>query len=487
MKKKCRWVFFIIYICSLYAVYAADTDTAAEWLISAAEFTLLDVPEVYTSYAASVPEMLNIFCSGPVQRHISTEERKARLLITYSEKKLALIKERAQLIKERDNYFLAVADSKKIRKKVKALAKQITAKEKEITQAQHRIEELLHNTTLTGQVVPVSVWKDGSTVFKQPEHTNIEYALKDEKISAVITGSIKDIAGYMYISATLTTGLNGLPEYTFSEAGHYQHVESIVQALAAKIIAAVRNIKPIKVRITVEPEDAELYVNNRRIEPGKQVVHVYAGTHRIEARAVDYETAYKTVEAKDQTNYLLKIKLEKTKKMTVGFTFKEPDADIFLHTHYFGSTPFNAELPKSANSILQFSHSTIRSYLLIRPDSFTKPEQSTYTLQASLNKEQTKAKINRQRNILYWSLGAFYVSLPIFMILQGVTADMASAINSRSLAFNATVKQKYQALFISSAVMQGITICLGINYAVQLGLYLYAADQSIPKEPTPMR
>ena len=173
--------------------------------------------------------------------------------------------------------------------------------------------------------------------------------------------------------------------------------------------------------------------------------------------------------------------------MTIGFTFKEPEADIFLHTQYFGSTPFNAALPKSANSILQFSHSDIRSYLLIRPDTFAKPEQTAYTLQASLNKEQTKAKINRRRNILYWSLGAFYVSLPIFMILQGITTDMASAVNSRSLAFNGDVKQKYQALFISSAVMQGITIGLGIHYAVQLGLYLHAADQSIPKEPVPTR
>ena len=50
------------------------------------------------------------------------------------------------------------------------------------------------------------------------------------------------------------------------------------------------------------------------------------------------------------------------------------------------------------------------------------------------------------------------------------------------LGSDAATQSKYRALFISTAVMQGITIGLGINYAVQLGLYLYAADQSIPKE-----
>ena len=83
---------------------------------------------------------------------------------------------------------------------------------------------------------------------------------------------------------------------------------------------------------------------------------------------------------------------------------------------------------------------------------------------------------------MYWSLGAFYVSLPIFMILQGLTADMASAAADSRLGSDTTVRNKYRALFISTAVMQGITIGLGINYVVQLGLYLHAADQSIPKE-----
>ena len=108
--------------------------------------------------------------------------------------------------------------------------------------------------------------------------------------------------------------------------------------------------------------------------------------------------------------------------------------------------------------------------------------QTTYQLQTALNKERTKTKIDRRRNVLYWSLGAFYVSLPIFMILQGVTADMASAIIDRRLDADAEVRRKYRALFVSTVVMQGITIGLGINYAVQLGLYLHAADQSIPKE-----
>jgi len=99
-----------------------------------------------------------------------------------------------------------------------------------------------------------------------------------------------------------------------------------------------------------------------------------------------------------------------------------------------------------------------------------------------INKENTKTLIDRRRNVLYWSLGAFYAALPIFMILQGITADMASAAADSHLRVTEDVEKTYRTLVTASVVVGGLTIGLGINYAVQLGLYLYAADQSIPKE-----
>ena len=68
------------------------------------------------------------------------------------------------------------------------------------------------------------------------------------------------------------------------------------------------------------------------------------------------------------------------------------------------------------------------------------------------------------------------------MILQGLTADMATAASGQRLIVDSAARQRYRSLFISSAIMQGITIGLGINYAVQLGIYLHAADKSVPRE-----
>jgi len=481
MKIKRLCVALIAAVTALYGI-AQTKGEIPTWSITASKFTLTDVPELYASYSTALPAMLNLFCAVPASRLVTPEEKRARQLIDYAAKKLALIRERVSLIAERDSLYLAVMSEKEKLRQTAAFNKKITAKEADIQKAQEKIDKLLNDTSFTAETLPVMIWKDGQQVFELPEYTNISQALKSENISAVIDGSIQDLSGYMYVSVVLTTGLPGMPDYRFSEAGPYQSIETIARSLAAQIMTAVKNSQPAKVVLTVEPEDAEVYVDSEPLEAGKKSLYMYEGSHRLEVLAAGYDSAGKTIEVQAGQNYLLNIKLKKENLISVGFQFIKPDADVFLHTQYFAGTPFQTDVPAGKNTAISFSYKDVKTYIVLRPHDFMQPGQTTYQLQAMLNKEKTKTLIDRRRNVLYWSLGAFYVSLPIFMILQGLTADMASAAADSRLGSDAAVQNKYRALFISSAVMQGITIGLGINYVVQLGLYLYAADQSIPKE-----
>jgi len=481
MKIKRLCVALIAMLTAFYTA-AQTKDAALPWTITAAKFTITDVPALYASYSTALPAMLNLFCSVPASRLVTPEEKKARQLIDLAAKKRALIRERASVIAERDALYLAVMPEKEKLRKVSSFNKKVTEKEADIQKAQEKIDALLHDTSFTAETLPVMIWKDGEQVFELPEYVNISQTLKNENIAAVINGSIEDLAGYMYVSVVLTTGLPGMPVYRFSEAGPYQSIETIARSLAAQIMTVVKNTQPAKVALTVEPENAEVYLDGESLQAGKTPFYIYEGSHRLEALAAGYDAAGKTIEAKAGESYLLKIKLKKENVISVGFRFIQPDADVFLHTQYFAGTPFQTDIPTGKNTAISFSYGDVKTYIVLRPYHFTQQGQTTYQLQAELNKENTKNLIDRRRNTLYWSLGAFYVALPIFMILQGLTADMAASAADSRLGNSTAIQSKYRALFISTAVMQGITIGLGINYAVQLGLYLYAADQSIPKE-----
>ncbi len=484
IKKYLSVFFFLLLSC----LSIAEEKNEPFWVVSTAKFSLKNVPELYRAYELDVPAMFNVFCSDPFAYHlVSKEEKKIRKLAEYARKKLILIKERAALIKERDILYVQILKPKKKAKTTAKLNKKIKAKEKAIEKLQNHSKKFFANTVFEDENLPVQFWKNGTTIYEQPEHTNIAPALYAEKIDAVIKGSIEDLEGYMYITVTLTTGLPGMPEYTFSEAGPYEAVETIVQSLALQILNTIFNVDPVKIMLTVEPKNAEVYLGNILLKANGKPFSLYQGVHTIEARAEGYETAYKEISAEAKTNYHLKIKLQKEKTIPVNFSFNTPSSDIFIHGQYFGENPINFDIPAKKPTIVTFSYSDVKTYVLIRPSKFLEKNYDSNELQVSLNKVRTKTKIEKRREILYWSLGALYISLPIFMILQGVTGDMISAVKSQKLQVNETAKRKYKNLYIATSVMQGITIALGINYIVQLGLYLHAADQSIPKEAAQMR
>ena len=470
---------WLLLFTSLFCLLAGSAEEKNEptWVLTAAPFSLINVPDLYASYARGVPAMLSTFCTAPsMRRLVSADEKKNQYTAEMTRKKLTLIKERAALIKERDALYLSMLTQAEQKTKAAALNKDIAAKEADIEKLQKNLDTPQENTVFSDEVLPIRFWKDGEALFEQPEHTNLEPALQAEKINAIIEGSIENLAGYMYVTVHLRSSLPGMPVTTFSEAGSYQAVESVAQSLARQIIDAITNTKPIKVNLTVEPADAKVFVGDRQIE--EKTFYVHEGSYRVEAAAADYETAYKTIDAHADTEYRLQITLKPEKKAAIGFPFTTPAADIFLHTQYFGKNPIEATIPAKKQTVFTFSYNDVKTYVLVHPDIFTQRDESLYTLTAPLNQVQTKMIIEKRRTALYWSLAAFYISLPVSLLLQGITTDMASAIASHKIAESGT----YKALSITTLVMQGITAGLGINYAVHLGLYFYAADQSIPKE-----
>lgn len=474
-------------ICAALFVFAAawcgiGQEKEMAWQVTAQKFETIDVPSLYEPYATELPAMLNSFCAVPASRLVTVQEKKMRILVDDAAKKLSLIRERSALVTERDSLYLAVMTERQKKKKNAAFAKKIKEKETEIKSVQARMEKLLVDTSFAAETKPFAVWNSGEKVLELPQYANIPQSLKKEGISAVITGSIQDIAGYMYVSVVLTTGLPGMSEYRFNEAGPYQSIETVARSLAAQVMTAIRNTTPARVKLALEPRDAKLYIDNEYIKVSGSVILLYEGRHRLEALASGYDSAGKTIETQAGKSYELTIRLKKTETVPVAFPSVEPAADVFAHTQYLAGTPFQTDIPTKKRTVLTFAYGDVRSYIVLHPPHFIQNGKAPYQLSVALNKENMETIINRRRSILYWSLGAFYISLPIFMILKGITEDMAFALSDYRIANNESAQNKYDTLFSSTMLMQGITIGLGINYAVQLGLYLRAANQSIPKE-----
>ena len=137
------------------------------------------------------------------------------------------------------------------------------------------------------------------------------------------------------------------------------------------------------------------------------------------------------------------------------------------------------EFPKEKD-VLEFESNGIRTFVLFDAEKL-KPSATFHGIGKSLNTKTVQSQIEKQRSIMYWSLGALYLSLPATLILTGLRNDKQNAVASGRLPSTADNMRQIKNFTIASNVMIGVTSALAVNYFVQVILYLVKADAALPK------
>lgn len=469
-------VFFgiVILICISFPVLAEENG----WIIAAEKFTVQDMPPTYENFSSIIPQLILANISGISSRKVFKNELQARELQTLSDSRIKLIRDRAELVTARDKIFLTSDPLLVKQRKKNETNARIQAKEKEIDAVKEKIQEVMSGT-ISGKptVAPLKTWKNSSGLFARPENSSLVSSLQKEKISGLITGTVQDIAGYMYVTAQLETGIEGLPAITVSDAASYDDIENLVETLTTRLLPEISKRRPIDITIEVIPETARVFVDGRLIQDYTQAVTVFSGEHTISVSASGYVPANKTA-LFDIDRYRVKITLEKESMVTVAFDTQKMNSGLFLHTQYFGDSPQTVSIP-AIQTIGEVVTDGITTWFIFNPDKLDTATDIRMTVKP--NKMATEKRIERQRSMLYWSIGALYLSLPVSFLTYGISSDKNQAYLDGRLEDTAGVRSDLNAWSRASTVSRGISLGLGINLVVQIVRYLIAADQATPQ------
>ena len=461
-----------------------NEDENSDWTIAVSEFKTEGLPSSYQSYKTIVPEMFLIYMDTGAKRIVPFEEKKMRAIMEASNKKLRLIKERAKLIKDRDELFLSVEDKKIKDEKEKKLTEEILKKEKSIYEADIDIKIENKRFFTSSHPKNINLWKYGESLYKLSENADIGESLKKENISALIYGSVKDISGYMVITAYLDMGIPGMKVHEFSGAGRYDDVEKVVEMMVRQIYTIIQNTKEVKVFFDVNPKNAKVYIDGELIRDFSKPIMLREGFYQIGASAQDYVEETKKLELKNKAAYTLKINLKKEESMAIGFNLKSASPNLFFKSQYSIRIPGIITIPKM-KSIFEFEENGVHTFGVLEPKNNTFSPQNVQNMIIKLNKKNVKDSIETQRKILYWSLGALYISLPITMILNSKVDDQVYAFKSGKLPYTQSEADRINKLVLTQNILQGITIALGVNYFIQLIIYLVKADRALPRKIKP--
>lgn len=465
---------------------AASPVSAEEpsWLLAAELFSTDGISAQYEAYSRTLPLLVLSEISRTASRIIPPDERKARELRVLSAARVKLVRERADLVLSRDRILLSADPGLSKKRKTGEAEIKIRDKEKEIAAASASMQKLLAEKSAPypgaapGNTARLDVWKSGSELFVRPPATDLAAALDTNKISALLTGSIEDIGGYLLVTVSLETGIAGIPPASVSDAGTYEGIGPLAAALAARLLPEVAKREPVRLFLSVEPESARVFIDGRLHEDNALPATVFSGAHTISATAPGYITAVRNSVFTDARQFAVTVTLEKESEVSVAFDTGAAGADLFMHTRYFGTTPLTVTIPAlpAAGELLADG---VHTFFVFDPDRIAGEGENRLTVRP--NRVDTKERIEKARSALYWSLGALYISLPFSMLTYGIGVNKFQAYEDGKLDETDAVVNEINAWARTARTARYISIGLGCNVVYRLVRYLFAAEQATPQ------
>jgi hypothetical protein len=456
-------------------VFCEDTT----WALAAEAFTPVNLPASYEGIAPALPSLLLAEIENVNKRSILPEEQKSRVLSVLSAERLKLVTERSALILDRDKVYLSDQGTLKKKKNRYDVNKKIIAKEKEIEKLDVKIRVAVETAYIESTTLTVTLWESGSRLYERSKDVSLAKSLMDSKISGLITGTVEDLSGYLLVTASIETGVAGLPVITVKEAAPYDEIDYLVSTLTARLLPGLSQVSPVSISVNVVPENSIVFLDSRQIYDISNPVTVFSGEHTVSVSCEGYRSATRTFDFSGSDKFGVDITLIKEPLVSVAFTSGVDSESVFLHTQSVGQLPLTTEIP-ALRTIGETENGTVKTFFIFDPDMTDNPSSLESIIHT--NKTVTKNKIESARKWFYGSLGVLYLSLPVYMISKGIMNDKYTAYQDGRIPQTQESVDEINGLIRFSTISGYVSLGLGVNVAFQLFRYILSAEQAVPKE-----
>ncbi len=493
--------FVLLHAYLLNAQNAAQSGTQgdfAEWTLAACAFTVDEKSSNFENAASDhaykaaslLPQLILEKTLDAGMRTVPAEELCRREKKKLNEQRRALYADIGQKTAERDKLVVSEADEKK-------LQREIAAREKTIRLLKVDAEKITEKETSLSpsDFFPVKehivLWKKTSAEAYPPLKTAAPFreTLEEPKdIRGLITGSIRRLGDYMQVQVMLTLYPGAVEILHLSETDRMDNLEAFSQRFAEKIIVALRNGKEVRLSFDIQPADAAQKASVRldgRLLHSLSSVLIADGIHELYAEAEGFEAASFVYDFSGESDFYVRVRFQKRNETPIRVVPKAGGPYTLFFNGLAAVPHEDKEHTFTVNGFPVLAEAvegdTVRRFILergSRKKGVLSENPAEYIAEYTLPPPGASlaSSIEKKRRIMYNSYAALILSLPAAFILAGKQVD---EYNSRVLGRNGGDDlQNWQ---IAAYTASGVSIGLGINFLVQLGLYLHSVNSLLPE------
>ena len=494
-------VFVLLHVHLLNAQNAAQSDgreVFAEWTLAACAFTVDENSSNFENTASDhaykaaslLPQLILEKTLDAGMRTVPAEELCRREKKKLNEQRRALYADIGQKTAERDKLVVSEADEKKLQREIAAREKTIRLLKADAEKITEK-ETSLSPSDFSPVKEHIVLWKKTSAEAYPPLKTAAPFreTLEEPKdIRGLITGSIRRLGDYMQVQVMLTLYPGAVEVLHLSDTDRMDNLEAFSQRFAEKIIVALRNGKEVRLSFDIQPADAAQKASVRldgRLLHSLSSVLIADGIHELYAEAEGFEAASFVYDFSGESDFYVRVRFQKRNETPIRVVPKA-GGPYTLFFNGLAAVPYEGKehtftvngFPVLAEAV---EGDTVRRFILergSRKKDVLSENPTEYIAEYTLPPPGASlaSSIEKKRRIMYNSYAALILSLPAAFILAGKQGD---DYNSRLLGRNGGDDlPKWQ---IAAYTASGVSIGLGINFLVQLGLYLHSVNSLLPE------
>lgn len=204
-----------------------------------------------------------------------------------------------------------------------------------------------------------------------------------------------------------------------------------------------------------------------------------AGIYEFYVESPGYESVSGTYSFSDNDDFSVQINLQEYNPIAVNFNVASADGSLYMNALSVGKDA--VPLINSFPVLGEFVNDDGVSTWFFLSDDYEKSELYEAEFSFEPDTKDFAEIIEKKRRIMYNSYAALIVSLPLAFIADGQYLNEYNAF-----AIGQSSGNKLEAWTVARYATMGVSIGLGINFLIQLGLYIYSANTVLPEEVMPI-
>lgn len=484
---------------------------AENWTLSATQFTVEDSSFTTESektsldiVAKQLPSLILDSFPMNLNRTVYPEEIFQQELYKIEKERQSHYSSLINQIKTRDALFLSYTGIE-LKKKIENAKKNILSTEEKIEELKISENELIEkfnsDKKKTSKISAVSLYQNDSTKLFDYENSNSKEKISASSINGLITGKIIPYGNYVKVESVLTLYPEGKVLASAKEVGLMSEVEFLASSIMNQFLSSIINENLVQTDIFIYPQEAGekavVFIEDYVLR-GKSVSTKFTpGQHSIRVESPGYETIYFSHNYLAGEDKTISINMKKVENLETYFTVENKSdsqfdlsSQIYLNSVFLGNNPISVLISDKTyiGEIVSNKNEDNYSFFILKNGFNSKnlqnqkneDSENLVALQVELPeaKENLSKRIDKSRKRMYWSYGGLILSLPLYYFAKGnydLCQENSSIIDSSNLETWKT----------ASNVTMYASIGAGVNFLVQLILYLVDANKVVPKTVEP--